>query len=117
MDVYCPWDVINYCHRACLGVTTPENFWANTSGNFLVPRLIQHANQTTKGEIEDLIAGKVLFKTIKMELTYGELFDSVENIWSVLFSTGYLTLNKNGGLIIPNEEIRSLFISQIQIWM
>lgn len=120
--VYCPWDVINYCD-AILGDENrqPENYWANTSGNTMVRRFIDKANQQTKNEIEQLIAGDCVTKSLNMELTYSDLDSSIDNLWSVLFTTGYLTQQgsvdgKQFKLKIPNREIRELFITQIQTW-
>lgn len=120
--VYCPWDVINYCDVLLSNPSArPENYWANTSGNGLVRRFIGQANRQTRGEIERLIAGESITKPICQELTYSELDRSVENLWSVLFTTGYLTQkgqNENGeyALVIPNREIRDLFVKQIKEW-
>lgn len=123
IDVYCPWDVISYCDalRADPGVQ-PKEYWSNTSGNDIVRRFIEKAGTgTTKREIEQLIAGESIRKEIHQELTYTELYDSIENIWSVLFTTGYLTQRgkPNGDefqLVIPNLEIRKVFTKQIFAW-
>lgn len=119
-DVYCPWDVICCCDKLRADKTAaPSNFWANTSGNDIVRRFIQMADAgTTKRAIEQLVAGEAVTREIHQELTYKELYDSVDNVWSVLFSTGYLTIQgKPDGnmfqLVIPNMEIRSLFTGQI----
>ncbi len=122
MDVYCPWDVINYCaDHLSDPALPPQNYWLNTSGNAIVRRFIDMAGAQTRNEMEDLIAGKSISKDIHQELTYNELDQSIENLWSVLFTTGYLT-TKSGirenpyQLMIPNQEIRGLFIDQIRIW-
>ena len=122
MDVYCPWDVINYCaDHLSDPALPPQNYWLNTSGNAIVRRFIDMAGAQTRNEMEDLIAGKSISKDIHQELTYNELDQSIENLWSVLFTTGYLT-TKSGirdnpyQLMIPNQEIRRLFIDQIRIW-
>ena len=122
MDVYCPWDVINYCaDHLSDPALPPQNYWLNTSGNAIVHRFIDMAGAQTRNEMEDLIAGKSISKDIHQELTYNELDQSIENLWSVLFTTGYLT-TKSGNrdnpyqLMIPNQEIRGLFIDQIRIW-
>lgn len=99
----------------------PQNYWANTSGNAMVRRFIGKADRKTRGEIERLIAGESIVKTVNQELTYPELDRSVENLWSVLFTTGYLTQKscvEDGSLelVIPNREIRDLFVKQIQEW-
>ncbi len=118
--VYCPWDVINYCDelRADCGAL-PQNYWSNTSSNDAVRKFIQGADVgTTKREIEKLVAGEVIKKEIHQELTYKEMYNSIDNIWSVLFTTGYLTQRgrperKNFYLAIPNMEIRQIFTEQI----
>lgn len=120
-SIYCPWDVIKYCQALLKDKNAePENYWANTSGNAMVRLFIDKANQQTRNEIERLIAGEAITKTINMELTYNELDSTIDNLWSVLFTTGYLTQcgreGKSYKLIIPNREIRELFISQIQEW-
>lgn len=122
-DVYCPWDVINYVS----GLLTdrrlsPRDFWSNTSSNEVLRKLLQMAESDTRDEIERLIAGESVLKTVREELTYRELYDSVENIWSVLFTTGYLTkrgeAEENGlRLVIPNREIHNIFMTQIRSWM
>ena len=121
-EVYCPWDVINYCDelRADPGAE-PENYWANTSGNDLIRRLLKKADQTTRDEIERLINGETITKTIKQELTYRDVEDSIDNIWSVLYSTGYLTQRgrlpgKQMKLALPNREVRELFIDLVKDW-
>jgi hypothetical protein len=99
----------------------PSNYWANTSGNAMVRRFIHMADQQTKDEIEQLIAGESIIKSINQELTYGELDTSINNLWSVLFTTGYLTQKKqldemHYELVIPNREVRNLFVTQIKEW-
>ncbi len=120
MDIYCPWDVICYCDELRADKTArPRNYWANTSGNDVVRRFIEMADAgSARQEIERLIAGEAVSKVIHQELTYKELYDSIENIWSVLFSTGYLTQQGKADddvfcLVIPNMEIRKLFTGQI----
>ncbi len=122
IPVYCPWDVIKYVQALLKDRDAePENYWANTSGNAMVRRFIGMADRQTRGEIERLIAGEAIVKTLNQELTYNELDRSIENLWSVLFSTGYLTetgreTGKRYRLAIPNREIRELFITQIREW-
>ena len=122
VDVYCPWDVINYCDELLADPNAiPENYWANTSGNDLIRRLLKKANQTTRGEIEKLIGGEAITKTIRQELTYRDVEDSIDNIWSVLYSTGYLTgrsrlPGKQMKLALPNREVRELFIDLVKNW-
>lgn len=120
VQVYCPWDVINYCDllRAD-SEAQPRNYWSNTSSNDAVKRFIQTSDKgSTKREIERLIAGEVITKEIRPELTYKDMYSSMENLWSLLFTTGYLTQRgKPDGncyhLVIPNLEIRSIFTRQI----
>ena len=126
-DVYCPWDVINHAdHLRDDGDAKPQTYWINSSGNSLVRRLINRADSSTKDEIERLIAGEAIEKVIRQDLTYDEIENSIDNIWSVLFTTGYLT--KVGEvkladsesyaykLVIPNKEVREVFVLQIQEW-
>ena len=121
-DVYCPWDVLSHCDNLRANPNArPEDYWSNTSGNAIVRRFIDLANGKTKNEIERLIAGETILKEINQELTYGELDNSIENLWSVLFTTGYLTQRGMADgdkyyLVIPNYEIKKLFIRQIREW-
>ena len=121
-DVYCPWDVINYCDELLADpCAEPENYWANTSGNDLIRRLLKKANQSTKNEVEQLINGGTITKPIRQELTYREVEDFIDNIWSVLYSTGYLTCRrrvpgKKMELALPNREVRELFIDLVKDW-
>jgi len=119
-DVYCPWDVMNYCDTLLDELNAqPENYWVNTSSNDAVRKFIEECdNGTTKREIERLIAGETIEKEIYQELTYQDMYTSIDHIWSVLFTTGYLTQKgKIEGnrykLAIPNLEIRSIYTSQI----
>ena len=122
VDVYCPWDVINHVDRLRAEPDArPEAYWINTSGNALVKRFIDKANKTTRDELERLVAGEAIEKFVRLELTYGEIDDSIENLWSVLFTTGYLTQcgrTEEGAykLIIPNKEVREVYKQQIQEW-
>ena len=121
-DIYCPWDVINYVeHLRYDPEAEPEAFWIKSSGNDLVKRFVAKADQTTKDEIEQLIAGDVIEKKIRQDLTYDEIDQSIDNLWSVLFTTGYLTQTGRAErgiykLMIPNKEVREVFIDQIQQW-
>lgn len=121
-DIYCPWDIINHCRALKVEPdATPQPYWINTSGNYIVKRFIEKANQQTRREIEQLIEGKAIQKETRLELTYNELDSTIENLWSVLFATGYLTQQgkpqgRTYSLIIPNESIRQIFIEQIQEW-
>ncbi len=122
MDVYCPWDVINYIDLLHVEPdASPYAFWVNTSGNEIIKKFLQKASAGTKRELEQLIAGKSVYKKINQELTYWDLYKNIDNLWSVLFTTGYLTQCKriDGDifeLIIPNLEIRQIFIDQIMEW-
>ena len=126
-DIYCPWDVINYVDDLLSDPNVqPKSYWINSSGNDLVKHFIEQADTTTKDEIEQLIAGNAVEKRIRSDLTYDEIDNSIDNIWSVLFTTGYLT--KIGEvklpdsesyayrLVIPNKEVREVFVLQIQEW-
>lgn len=120
--VYCPWDVINYCDKLRENPNArPEPFWINSSGNSIVKRFIHKAKKQTQREIEQLVAGEAVPKVISQELTYDELDNSIDNLWSVLFTTGYLTRRVSPGdarchLVIPNLEIREIFVTQIMEW-
>lgn len=122
VDVYCPWDVINHVDRIKDDQgARPEAYWINTSGNELVKRFVDKAGKTTRNEIERLIAGEVIEKQIRLDLTYDEIDSSIDNLWSVLFTTGYLTYTGIGEdgtyrLLIPNKEVREVFRLQIQEW-
>ena len=118
--IYCPWDVLNYCDRIRISPhAQPENYWINTSGNDVVKQFIREsADVTTKREIERLVAGETITKEIHQELTYPEIYQSVDNIWSLLFTTGYLTQRgpaegRRMQLAIPNQEIRDVYVTQI----
>ena len=121
-NVYCPWDVINYVDLLRLEPTAkPQDFWSNSSENALVRNFIDKADVQTKYEIECLIAGEYIEKEISLELTYDEIDKSIANLWSVLFTTGYLTkqgVTDDGKvrLSIPNREIKNLFIKKIREW-
>lgn len=121
-NIYCPWDVIKYTKKLLADpYAEPEAFWINTSGNDLVKRFIDKADKTTQNEIERLIAGEAIEKAIRLDLTYNELDASIANLWSVLFTTGYLTqtgraVNGVYKLVIPNREVREVFILQIREW-
>ena len=119
-DVYCPWDVLNHCDKIKENAAAfPENYWVHTSSNEAVKKIIQMSgNITTKREIERLLAGEEIVKEIRQELTYQEMYQSVENIWSLLFMTGYLTQRQrldasHYKLAIPNLEVRDIFKTQI----
>ena len=121
-DVYCPWDVINYVDVLVSNPNAiPEAYWINTSGNGLVKRFVDKADKSTRDEIEQLIAGKTISKSVRLDLTYDEIDNSIDNLWSVLFTTGYLTytgVNDDGSynLVIPNREVNEVFKLQIKEW-
>ena len=121
-SIYCPWDVIKYTQILLKDKDAePENYWANTSGNDLIQRLLKKANQSTRNEVEQLLNGGTIIKPIREELTYREVEDSIDNIWSVLYSTGYLTCRrrvpgKQMELMLPNREVRELFIDLVKDW-
>ena len=121
-EIYCPWDVMNYVKKLVADPNArPDAFWINTSSNDLVKRFVDKADKTTRDEIEQLIAGEAIEKNIRLDLTYDEIDNSIDNLWSVLFTTGYLTrpggtVNGAYRLVIPNREIREVFIIQIQEW-
>ncbi len=122
VSIYCPWDVIKYAQILLRDPEAePENYWANTSGNGIIRRLLQKADQTTRDEVEQLINGETIVKTVRQELTYRDIEDSIDNIWSVLYSTGYLTSKgrlpgKQMKLALPNREVRELFIDLVKDW-
>lgn len=126
-DIYCPWDVINFAKKLVADKNArPSAFWINSSGNDMVKRFVDKADQTTRDEIEKLVAGGIVEKRLRLDLTYDEIDSTIDNLWSVLFTTGYLT--KIGEvkmpdsesyaykLVIPNKEVREVFILQIQEW-
>ena len=126
-DIYCPWDVINFAKKLVSDPSArPSAFWINSSGNDMVKRFVDKADQTTRDEIEKLVAGGFVEKQLRLDLAYDEIDNTIDNLWSVLFTTGYLT--KIGEvkvpdsesyaykLVIPNKEVREVFILQIQEW-
>ncbi len=121
-DIYCPWDVINYVKILCSDSNAyPKAFWLNTSGNDIIRKFIQVAGPGTRREIERLIDGDTIQKKMNQELTYRDLYNHTDNLWSVLFTTGYLTQHGKTEedvyqLVIPNLEIRKIFIQQVQEW-
>ncbi|WP_304109700.1 AAA family ATPase [Phascolarctobacterium succinatutens] len=121
-DVYCPWDVINHVDVLRSNQSAkPQAYWINTSGNALVKLFIEMADKSTRDELERLVAGEAIEKHIRLELTYDEIDSSIDNLWSVLFTTGYLTqkgVTEDGAfkLVIPNQEIREVYKLQIREW-
>ena len=122
VDVYCPWDVVNHVDLLrAKPDARPQAYWINTSGNDLVKDFVDEADATTQDEIERLVAGETIEKKVRLELTYPEVRESIDNLWSVLFTTGYLTYTEqteDGSyrLKIPNREVREVYILQIQEW-
>ena len=123
VDVYCPWDVVNHVDLLrAKPDARPQAFWINTSGNDMVKRFVDKAeDKTTQQEIERLIDGEAITKAVQLELTYDEVDRSIDNLWSVLFTTGYLTftgVTEDGRykLVIPNREVREVFVRQIHEW-
>ena len=122
LGIYCPWDVINYCGDLRDGsVTEPQNYWVNTSSNDIIRRFLSKAKTSDRNDIEQLINGNSIKKTIHQELTYRDLDSDPDNLWSILFTTGYLTQSSAQTeelteLVIPNREIRWIFVRQIREW-
>lgn len=121
-SVYCPWDVIKNVQILLRDKEAePENYWANTSENSIVRRLLSRADQTTRDEIEQLVNGGMIVKSIRQEITYKDIEASIDNVWSVLYSTGYLTSRgrlpgKRLRLVLPNQEVKELFIELVKDW-
>ncbi len=122
-NIYCPWDVMNYVALLLSDADMePRPFWMNTSSNDIIRTLLEKATQTTKLELEKLAAGESIYKTINRELTYRDLYDNIDNLWSVLYTTGYLTVSEmpKGDtfcLQIPNREIRQIYVKQVMEWI
>ncbi|MCI9397653.1 MAG: AAA family ATPase [Lachnospiraceae bacterium] len=123
LEIYCPWDVVCYCHALKMDASkVPQNYWVNTSSNGIVRKLIEQADEVTRKEIELLVNGRSIKKKLRQELTYRDMDSDIDNLWSILFTTGYLTQcgQDDGGLIelvIPNREIQWIFEEQIWEWM
>ena len=124
-DVYCPWDVINHCSKLLTDPKAkPQAYWNNTSSNNLVKLFIDKADATTRNDIERLIAGEVIERPLTENLTYAEIDESIDHLWSVLYLTGYLTLDREkeasqpdcARLVIPNKEIQTIFVEKIRKW-
>ena len=122
LEVYCPWDVVSYCHALRMEPSTePQNYWVNTSSNDIIRRFLSKAKTADRNDIEQLVNGNSIKKTIRQELTYRDLDSNPDNLWSILFTTGYLTqrsaqTGELTELVIPNREIRWIFIRQIREW-
>ncbi|MCD7777916.1 MAG: ATP-binding protein [Clostridiales bacterium] len=121
-NLYCPWDIINYCDYLLTNSNkTPQNFWTNVSENEIIRNFADKADRKILDEIENLIAGESVKKIIRTDLTYPDINSSIDNLWVILFTTGYLTchnVDENGlyELTIPNREIKNLFEDQITAW-
>lgn len=121
-DVYCPWDVINYCAKLRADPdAAPRPFWVNTSGNDIILTFLRKTGPASRRELECLINGGTVRKKIRQELTYRDIYQDMDNLWSVLFTTGYLTQcgstdGRTFQLVIPNLEIREIFTEQIYEW-
>ncbi len=119
-ELYCPWDVLNYCDALLDDPNAePEDYWINTSGNDVIKRFVAMADDRTREEIETLVAGGTIEKDIREDLTYSEIYDTIDNLWSLLYTTGYLTLQgrTDEGLLrlrIPNLEVRDVYVKQIR---
>lgn len=124
LEMYCPWDVISYCHALKMNAgVKPKSYWVNTSSNDIIRMFIDKADRATKAEIEHLINGGSVKKKMRQELTYRDIDADIDNLWSMLFTTGYLTQDGEGenedgtiGLIIPNKEIKWVYEEQIWEW-
>ena len=127
LGIYCPWDVVNYCaDLRGRNATRPQNYWVNTSSNGIIRKFVEKADASTKNEIEELINGGSVKKKIQQELTYRDLDSGIDSLWSILFTTGYLTQSgeeyneetdtATAELVIPNREIRWIYMQQIMEW-
>ncbi|MCD7736810.1 MAG: ATP-binding protein [Lachnospiraceae bacterium] len=122
-DIYCPWDVINWCRQLLLSSDRePRNYWVNVSENNIVYRFVEMADDATRHDLEVLSGGATVDKELSFELTYKDIYSSIDNLWSVLFTTGYLTVrgrNADGTyrLAIPNREILRVFGEQVKRWL
>ena len=121
-DVYCAWDVVNYCRDHCKNPNAElKNYWMNTSGNEIINHFVDSLNQPgmlAKRELERLVNGETVVKRVDEMITYKELYTSIDNLWSTMFMTGYLTQHGKEGdgyyrLAIPNREIRNIIIERI----
>jgi len=122
LDIYCPWDVVSYCHALKMNPSAkPQNYWVNTSSNDIIRRFLAKADAVTRDEIELLINGGCVKKMIHQELTYRDLDSDIDNLWSILYTTGYLTQAEEdeeelSALVIPNREIHWIYVQQIRKW-
>ena len=122
-DVYCPWDVLNYVYALRFNPQAqPKAYWINTSGNDMVRRLIEKGSDGTEQlEIERLIEGETITKPLNENLTHAEIDANIENLWSLLYMTGYLTAvdypdGSVYSLRIPNREVQHIFKQQVLSW-
>ena len=122
LDIFCPWEVVSYCHALKMKPSAePQNYWVNTSSNDIIRRFLSRADASTRDEIELLINGGCVKKMIHQELTYRDLDSDIDNLWSLLFTTGYLTQDREdeegiSALAIPNREIHCIYVQQIRKW-
>lgn len=128
VDVYCPWDVMNYLRDLQLNPDAkPESYWNNTSDNSIIRSFIDYAGSNITKKLETLLSGNSISQRIDENLTYDYLHSSEENLWSILYLTGYLTSSKTDSLSvsgsdeistlkIPNAEIKEIFETTIMKW-
>lgn len=122
LDIYCPWDVISYCHALKITPSVkPQNYWVNTSSNSIIKQFVGRATSAVRNDLELLLNGGSIKKQLRQELTYRDLNSKTDNLWSLLFTTGYLTQCRETDtglteLVIPNREIRWIFAEQIREW-
>lgn len=124
LDVYCPWDVMNYLRDLRKNPKIkPASYWRNTSDNAIIRSFIDYAGENIHEKMETLLAGGYIIQKIREDLTYDYLHASEENLWSILYSTGYLTQVRGeelppdtAALMIPNAEIRQIFETTVQEW-
>lgn len=122
LDIYCPWDVISYCHALKITPSVkPQNYWVNTSSNSIIKYFVGRATSAVRNDLELLLNGGSIKKQLRQELTYRDLNSKTDNLWSLLFTTGYLTQCRETDtglteLVIPNREIRWIFAEQIREW-
>lgn len=120
-EVYCPWDVINYVDDNISGVTKePNNYWINSSGNDLVREFVDISTKETIEDLEKLVSGEKVKKSINENLTYRDMDSTIDNLWGILYATGYLTgIRTNDNLYdlwIPNKEVRQIYEENIIKW-
>lgn len=123
VDVYCPWDVMNYMRDLQRNpLATPASYWKNTSDNAIIRSFIDHLGNMIRKKMEILMKGQSIDQKVEENLTYDCLHSSEENFWSILYLTGYLTREKKENtdgtlaLKIPNQEIQEIFETTIKDW-